>query len=898
MGSKTWPQITGRATADDLIRVLSESHAGVLLTGAPGSGKSYLTSLVVKEMRNDAYVVVLRASTGLAGVPYGSLNVLLRDLDAEFLSHPALVLSALTGLLTERAEGRRVYLVIENATDVDEFAGVVISQLARNGTAGLMLTCTDPQRLCSEISRLCADGHLERIELDPLPLPDAIAWLEASLGGRISASAAHEFWTASGGNPHYLKMLAGELVESGSLAVRDGVWILTQTDLPHGPAITDLILTRLGKLSAGERKALEIVALARAVPLEALLAIALPDDIDSLERRGILVVDDSLPRIIGLQNQLLCDVIRSNIPTGRSRDLWRQFRGTIDPASMHPALTVAFAAWALECGTPLGRDEALRAAMTANIRMDYPLALRLVRSIPGYDGSAAAVAEECAALVGLGAVSEAHASLRRFRRSNGEEAVPDGTGAPSSVEWLRFELAEAAVLQSEPGSADFVAERLLHVRNSLGRLLSGPSGISGLADAARVREQLVLAEAQAAGTAGRYTDAATLLEDALQDFEVLGPEFRFLAGSRLCEAWAMIGRQTEAADLAGQLLADNPIPTISVTAAWSAAGRLKLALLIAGSWDTVSSIAAPRWDSRFPAGQPFPASFDLSLALLRCLQGRGHEGLESLVPLIGQLRVRDDEGLLGVACAAAAYASMLQGQPHQARHFLAGVESSPTTDRRAVDWITRYFATLAGSAGQGTQAVTDGLTLLADEDHEAGNYGLELFTLGAAARLGETRAVPRLLEAARKCHGDYADLCARFANGLLAGDVSQQVAAAQHAQDLHHDLWAFDAAESIIHSDPALHDRRLLMQARRIAETCRHRMRSPQDAARQEDRLTARELEIASLAAHGQSNKAIAAELHISVRTVEGHLYQIYGKLQIEERSELTFALGLLEGSR
>ncbi|MCT9624949.1 helix-turn-helix transcriptional regulator [Pseudarthrobacter equi] len=898
MSLRTWPQITGRATADDLIRVLSESHAGVLLTGAPGSGKSYLTGLVVKEMRNDAYVVVLRASTGLAGVPYGSLNVLLRDLDAEFLSHPALVLSALTGLLTERAQGRQVYLVMENAADVDEFAGVVISQLARNGTARLILTCTDPQRLCSEISRLCADGHLERIELDPLPLPDAIAWLEASLGGRISASAAHEFWTASGGNPHYLKMLAGELVESGSLSARNGVWVLTQTGLPHGPAITDLITTRLGKLSAGERTALEIVSLARAVPLEALLAIALPDDVDSLEKRGILVVDDSLPRIIGMQNQLLCDVIRANIPTGRSTDLWRQFRGAVDPGSVHPALTVALAAWALECGAPLGREEALRAAMIANIRMDYPLALRLVRSIPGYRGSAAAVAEESSALIGLGAVSEARTTLRRFRQGNGEEATPDSIGANPSVEMLRFELAEAAVHLGEPDSAEQTAERLLHVRNSLGRYLNGPSATSSAADVARLREQLVLAEAQAAGNAGRYTEVATLLEDALQDFEVLGPEFRFLAGSRLCEAWAMTGRQTSAADLVGQLLADNPIPTISAVAAWSAAGRLRLALLIAGSWDTFNSIVAPHWDSRFPAGQPFPASFDLSLALLRCLQGRGHEGLESLIPLIGQLRVRDDEGLLGVACAAAAYASMLKGEQQQARHFLAGVEPHTKGGRRTVDWMARYFAILAGATGQGVEAVTDGLRLLADEDHEAGNYGLELFTLSSAVRLGETAASSRLLEAALKCQGDYAGLCACYANALLAGDAAQQVAAAQLAQNLHHDRLAFDAAESVIHGDQAHQDRRLLMQARRVAETCRHRMRSPQGSATQEDRLTARELEIASLAANGQTNKGIAAQLHISVRTVEGHLYQIYGKLQIEERSELSFALGLLEGSR
>lgn len=893
MSSRTWPQITGRATADDVVRTLGESRAGVLITGASGSGKSYLTSLVVKEIRSDSCTVVLRASAGLAAAPYGALNVLLRDLDSQFLSHPALVLSALTALLTDRANGKPVFLVIENAADVDEFAGVVISQLARNGTVGLILTCTDPQRLCSEFSRLCTDGYLARIELEPLLLPDAVTWLEAGLGGRISASAAHEFWTASGGNPHYLKMLAGELVESGSLAVHDGVWILKDSDLPHGPAITDLILTRLGKLSPGERKTLEIVSLARAVPLEALLGIARPDDVDSLEKRGILVVDSSLPRMIGMQNQLLCDVIRANIPTGRSSDLRRQFCEAIDPALMHPALTVALASWALDCGTPLGREDALDAAVTANVRLDHQLALRLVRSIPGYLSSAAAVAEECTALVGLGSVLEARTVLRRFReRSRGDSEQPQ------PLESLRLELAEVAVIQGSHDTALLAAERLVLVRNRLEAHLRGPVDAGNASEISRLQEQLVLAEARAAGYAGRYADAAVLLEDALQDFEAFGPDFRFTAGSWLCEAWAMVGRQAEAADLAAQLLAGIPSPMVSATAAWSAAGRMRLALLLAGSWDAVDAMAEPYRESPFPAGQPFPASFDLATALLRCLQGRGHEALESLVPLIGQLRVRDDEGLLDVACAAAAYSSAIQGQYEQARKYLAGITNVHTPSRWLVDWLTRYFLTFASDAHRSTLAVIDDLTLLADEDHEAGNYGLELLALSAAARMGSETAAPRLQEAALRCNGEFAGLCTRYAEAVLAGDGTQQVAVAQLAQDLHHDRLAFDIAEAVTHSEAAQRDRRLLLQSRRIAETCRRRMRAPQDVAKQEDRITAREMEIASLAAHGHSNKAIAARLHISVRTVEGHLYQIYGKLQIVERSELAFALGLLEESR
>jgi DNA-binding NarL/FixJ family response regulator len=47
----------------------------------------------------------------------------------------------------------------------------------------------------------------------------------------------------------------------------------------------------------------------------------------------------------------------------------------------------------------------------------------------------------------------------------------------------------------------------------------------------------------------------------------------------------------------------------------------------------------------------------------------------------------------------------------------------------------------------------------------------------------------------------------------------------------------------------------------------------------------------AELAAHGCSNKAIAAELVLSVRSVENRLQHVYEKLAISGRAELTEAL-------
>jgi len=57
------------------------------------------------------------------------------------------------------------------------------------------------------------------------------------------------------------------------------------------------------------------------------------------------------------------------------------------------------------------------------------------------------------------------------------------------------------------------------------------------------------------------------------------------------------------------------------------------------------------------------------------------------------------------------------------------------------------------------------------------------------------------------------------------------------------------------------------------------------------NRLTRRETEVARLAASGLSNREIADELIVSVRTVENHLQRAYDKLGVGSRDDLGAAL-------
>lgn len=879
-----WPLIGRKQAVGDITRALAESTGGVLVTGTSGTGKTFLTTHVLKQFREDSLVITLRCSAALLRSPYGALNMLLSDLEPGYLNHPVLVLSGLMRLLRERAGGRTVYLFVDNAGEADELTAVTIAQLARNRAVRLVLTCSDPLRLSAEISGLCDGGFLTRVDLDPLSFREAVHWLEEGLNAKVSHSAVQSLWAASDGNPHYLKMLAMELADSGSLAIRDGVWVLTAGHHVHGRAITDLIATRLGRMGEADRRILEILSLAETLPLDTLLMLVDADDVDALEERGVLAVEDSLPRRVRIQSQLVADVVRENVPPGRSNELRELVVSAADPALRQPAMELPFAVWALECGAELSPEDALSAARHANSRLDATLALRFVRAIQGHEEHGSAVTEEVTALMTLGEVKQALVVVGRHRESS--------RGDPALAEWIGLLLAESSVFLASPDAWQQASDSLVRARKVLYEEGAGPiTGTPG-PELRRMREQLTLADAEGAGYAGAYLEIASNLAEALDTAEYHSAEFRLQAGSWLCEAWALTGRQLEAEELAEQLKLQCLRPEIPVATAQSVISRLRFAYLVAGKWDEATeTLPTGDWLPSSAIYRRFSAT-EVPEAICACMQGRGRDGLDLLVPGISQLRIQDTHGVLTLACAAAAYASALQGEREQAIRYLAETTSNSRRKTWKVSRSEGYFTALAQAELEGPRAGIDQLLRLADEDRATGTVGHELLCLSSAVRLGESAMAQRLLETAGKNQGPFAQLCAQYARGLLSGDAAELMAAANFAARLHNDRFALDIAEAVLETDTGRLERSLVRQAKQLADSCRRRLRAPQEGTHDRLTLTVRELQIAQLAASGASNKSIAAQLHVSVRTVEGHLYQIYGKLKIEERLELPVALG------
>ncbi|MFC8260706.1 ATP-binding protein [Streptomyces sp. NPDC057291] len=188
----------------------------------------------------------------------------------------------------------------------------------------------------------------------------------------------------------------------------------------------------------------------------------------------------------------------------------------------------------------------------------------------------------------------------------------------------------------------------------------------------------------------------------------------------------------------------------------------------------------------------------------------------------------------------------------------------------------------------------------------------------AAVRTGRTEQARGFVDAMlrmgiAKISSRWAMLVAA-AQGLVSGG---EVASAHFERALAaapEELWPFERARVLLAYGEHLRRERATVESRvRInaaltifdrlraapwAERARNEMSATGLSRRQADasqvQLTPQELQIATLAASGLTNKAIGERLHLSARTVSGHLYNVFPKLGVTARAGLRDALTAL----
>jgi DNA-binding NarL/FixJ family response regulator len=174
---------------------------------------------------------------------------------------------------------------------------------------------------------------------------------------------------------------------------------------------------------------------------------------------------------------------------------------------------------------------------------------------------------------------------------------------------------------------------------------------------------------------------------------------------------------------------------------------------------------------------------------------------------------------------------------------------------------------------------------------------METWLLTDLVRLGgAAEASARLVEIAGMVQGDLVPTVASLAAALAADDPERLLATAQKFAAMGADLYAAEAACAAAAAFRRAGRPRRAPVAARLAEELAglcEGARTPLTGAEAVAPLTARQRDIAALAATGMASKDIAARLHLSVRTVENHLQNAYARLGVTTRAELADALGV-----
>jgi DNA-binding NarL/FixJ family response regulator len=274
---------------------------------------------------------------------------------------------------------------------------------------------------------------------------------------------------------------------------------------------------------------------------------------------------------------------------------------------------------------------------------------------------------------------------------------------------------------------------------------------------------------------------------------------------------------------------------------------------------------------------------------------RGRRFLREGVEVMRQI---DPRGLLPWGFAWLARAAGYGGDAKEAASSVRAAEAAAPPG----SWIHTAAIEMGrawASAAEGAFSEARRSALIAAETSlEHGCLGEAFLDFHQLVRLGHPQAAStQLAKLTQKVDGDLVRACAVHAAALAASDAASLRDAAGRFEEAGALLVAAEAlseAGAAFRRDGRMSSARACIARARALLNCCGGARTPALRAIDGfDDLTAREREIATLAARGFPNKTIAARLVVSVRTVENALQRAYHKLGITSRTELAPLLGV-----
>lgn len=854
---------------------------GVVITGARGVGKSSLARTAVMELGPEVFTLQLRNTLAGSKTPYGCLAFLLARLPQAAMGSPTAILQGITSLIRNDAGGRQCVITLDSTASLDDMSAGVLLNILLTRTARIIAIAPNISDLPADFHWLLTERRLTEVRLENLNELQTKQVLLSLLGHRVSSSLVSTFHAIVGGNPMLLKALVAEQQLAGNLILSDSVWTLRdKVVLDGGTGLDDIVRSRWARESPETRAVIEMLSCARTVSLTRLTGVFGTDIIADMEDAGLLSVARSDNRWVTLREQYLGDVVRSWLSVARRRELRTRLLGDREPDVSHMTLEelIGFAAWTHECEAELRPPFSLAAAEAANQLFDPRFALTCAGSLKKSDDEwVAGQRQKAASYLLLDLPLQALAAL--------EDITPAQLQELADMDFAEVVAAKCDVMVWLPEHKSKVPELLDHARERLGVKrgvkLSWPDPLAAAAN------RISLSEFEYHAFTGNFGHIIRDLEEAADPRLNNDLWFRMQSAIILMEALSTMGREMDALQLmrllGGQLSDAGHI--VGLREKFSI--RAFTVLLQAGRWrQCLDLVNPPR--SQEARGLAFRTSAsELSTGLAYVYSGRGATALESLLSSVAQLELRPVMNTLQAAYAATAFAYAQIGDAGQARKYLEKLRTARGECTFAVRTVTNFCADMAGR-WLGEADATNRLLASAREDIVEGRFTLAGISLLGATVNGSEEDYRLLENVAGHRQGPLAEMSRLIAVGTRTKDAKVLLAGGELAASMELDVvearcvaLAVDFARMAGDSGSA-----------RIAQSRLDHLSStvsslPIVPSSGSPLLTARERQIARLAGRGTSNRDIAHEMGVSVRTVEGHLYQVFTKLGVTSRGDL-----------
>jgi len=869
-----WP-LTGRSAELDLLTALftgEVAYSGAAVAGGSGVGKTRLVREAAAAAERRGWVVrpVEGTPSGQA-IPLGAFATWIDRFDDQPLNLVGTVVNA----ISTTAEGQPVLITVDDAHLLDDLSAFVLHQLVIRGAARVIATLRSGETVPDTVTALWKDGHLRRLDLEPLTRPQCDALLATALDGPVSPAAAGRIWELTHGNVLFLHQLIRQELAAGRMTRDESGHWQWKGAVTVSATLADLVDVNIGAAPEAVTEVLDLLAVGEPLDLAYLVALADPAAIEDAERRELIRVSHEAPSdVVRIGHPLYAETRRARMGLMRARRL----RGRIAEAMI---ATTGGAApdpvrlgvlW-LESDLPPNPGVHYRAAAEAFRRLDMALSERLAAAaIRGGAGTEAYILH-ARALALLGRALDAEKVLNSLPG----RGTPDSLWAAATVlRGLNLLLAQGSVEQSWAVIEDAlgaappsVVQELLAFRGLQLALAARPAEVIALADgidrdrlAARSKINLNFGATIALGDLGRPQPATRAPEDAT-----------VLAANSPVAAYQAVALALMHVDALVNNGCIEEALTIAERVGQQWAGLPKVPQIIATAIDGVAALGY---------GDLVTARNLLKAALARKELRPEQSGL----PYLGigyWLAVAYTEALARAGHTEAALEAMatMQRSRHPAYRFIEP---------------NRLLAEAWVAAAQGrTSAALELVSAATDYARSHGQHAREVVCLQAALQFGAAPQVDRLTELAGIVEGARAGVVARWAAALTAGDGRALLEVSGELEQMGDRIAAADAAAQAALS----FQRENLRGARLTASTRAAELIDKCGAATPATSqsavplpLTSREREIAALVRDGLSNKQIAQTLTMSVRTVEGHIYRACAKLGIANRAELATVIG------